>query len=88
MENITLSDYNAHVELFSPLVAEKSSSNAAFANTFPLTKCSGAVEFVPAAIIMADLLTQECDFNGAIPHLLKHLSENPGELNFISKPSF
>ena len=83
VEHITFADFNLGVELFSPLLTDKMASEMSGSNLFPLKKCPAFVEFVPAAIIMADLLTQECDFVGVPPHLLKHLGENSGECSQI-----
>ncbi|KAL5110572.1 Tetratricopeptide repeat protein 21B [Taenia crassiceps] len=78
-EGITLADFNVPVELFSPIVADKNTSEVLGMSTFPLKRCAATLEFVPTAIIMADLLTHEFDFAGVLPHLLKHLNELPND---------
>nr|CDS16822.1 tetratricopeptide repeat protein 21b [Echinococcus granulosus] len=78
-EDITFADFNVPVELFYPMVADKNASEMSRSNTFPLRRCAAVFNFVPTAIIMADLLTLECDFTGVIPHLLKHLNEVPND---------
>lgn len=80
-ESVTLADFNAPVELFSPMVADKNTPEVSEMSTFPLRKCAATFEFVPTAIIMSNLLTHECDFEGVVPHLLKHLNEIPSKLS-------
>ncbi|VDM17901.1 unnamed protein product [Hydatigera taeniaeformis] len=78
-EDIAFFDFNIPVELFFPMVADRNASKVSEMSTFPLRRCSATFEFVPTAIIMANLLTHECDFVGVLPHLLKHLNEVPND---------
>ncbi|VDK32982.1 unnamed protein product [Taenia asiatica] len=78
-EGITLADFNVPVELFSSMVAEGNTPEVPGMSTLSLRRCVAMFEFVPTAIIMANLLTHESDFAGVLPHLLKHLNEVPDD---------
>ncbi|KAL5971454.1 hypothetical protein TSMEX_000786 [Taenia solium] len=72
-EGITLADFNVPVELFSSMVAEGNTPEVSEMGTLSLRRCVAMFEFVPAAIIMANLLTHECDFaddHQAMAHLI------------------